>query len=83
MENRLISKETEQQMISDLKKLVDNKMSGEISLSDYMNVNDAGACMDFAMIYESADDLQRFIKNEIQKGSRIEIAEKQIQVIQH
>ena len=78
MENELISKQTENRMINDLKKIIESKNSGKIYLKDY--VNNPAACMDFAMLYESSDDLQYIIREQRAKGLKIEVQEDSIDV---
>lgn len=79
MENELISKETEDRMIHDLGRIIDSKSKGKIYLRDY--VDNPDACMDFAMLYESSDELQYFIREQRIKGVRIEIGEDSMDII--
>jgi serine/threonine-protein kinase RIO1 len=82
MEDELISQLMEKRIIKDLKYLIGTGEPGKIYLGDYiMNNNDA--CMDFAMFYESSDDLQYFIEQERLKGVEIEVEEDNISVIRY
>ena len=80
MENELISPQTEEKLIGDLKKLIETKKPGKIQLVDYMNSGIDMACMDFAMLYESSSALLYFIREQQQKGVHIQIEEDSISV---
>lgn len=78
MENELISKETEEKIINDLKQLAESGKKGSIKLSDYINTKQQTSCLDFAMLYESSDVLQYLVQEQRQKGVRIDIDENEI-----
>jgi len=80
MENELISQQTEDKIIKDLKQIIDSRKKGKIILSDYMDVEDDMACLDFAMLYEGSEALQYFINDQRFKGVQIEIEEDNISV---
>ncbi|NDV45778.1 hypothetical protein D0T49_01765 [Paludibacter sp. 221] len=79
MENALISKATENKIISDLQKIIESGKKGKVMLADYVGANQ-GACMDFAVLYEASDDLRYFIKEQQVKGAKIDIQEDSILV---
>lgn len=79
MENELISNETEQKIIGDLKDVI-KKGSGRIDLETYLG-GIKGACMDFAVIYESSDEIQCFVNEQRQKGVNIQVNENNISVL--
>lgn len=80
MENELISQQTEEKIIKDLKQIIESKKTGKVMLSGYMNTDKAMACLDFAMLYESSEALQYFISEQRLKGVNIEIEEDNISV---
>lgn len=80
MENELISQQTEEKLINDLKKIIESRKPGKIQLSDYINSGLDMACMDFAMLYESSSALQYFINDQRSKGINIQVEEDDISV---
>ncbi len=79
--NPLLLPETEDHLIADMKNLLSSKHGGKLHLKNYLDLDSAGACVDFGEVYETSDELREVIQNAIRHGANIEIEEDAITVL--
>lgn len=75
------NQEISEKIMNDIRNVINYQGTGKVYIKDYIDMDESGACMDFAMLYEMSDELQRFINEERRKGKNIQINEDNITVL--
>lgn len=68
--------------MADVRRAVASKKSTTLRLEDYVDEREAGACVDFAELYEASDALQDAVNDARRAGLSVDIDERELRFLQ-